>query len=404
MSRRFLVVVPAVSALVSAASIDAGLDQQRLSRIPARMQSFIDRGDVAGIVTLIARHGRVEYSNAVGFQDLEAKKPMKTDTIFQVMSMTKPITAVAIMMLAEEGKLAVSDPVENYLPEFKGQMMVESKSGSELKLRKPARPITIRDLMTHTSGMASGLPAGAADLYTKMDRPLAEAVSLFSQQPLDFEPGTKWQYSNSGIATLGRIIEVVGNRPFEKFIESEIFQPLEMKDSFFFATPDRVGRIALVYTSLDGKLARSKSDILGGDAAQYRRGAKYPAPEFGLYSTARDLAAFYQMMLNGGIYNGKRLLSPESVRVMSAVHTGEIKKAGWFPGGWYGLAWEVIKEPMGTATLLSLGSYGHGGAFGTHGWIDPKKDLVGVYLVQHSGGGGEPPKWVFMAMANAAVE
>jgi CubicO group peptidase (beta-lactamase class C family) len=404
MSRRALILLPAACGILFAAPIEGGLDPQRLSRIPVRMQTFVDRGEVAGIVTLIARHGRVAYSNAVGFQDLEAKKPMKADTIFQVMSMTKPVTAVAIMMLAEQGKLAIGDPVENYLPEFKGQMMVESKSGSELKLRKPARAITIRDLMTHTSGMASGLPAGATDLYTKMNRPLAEAVSLFSQQPLDFEPGTRWQYSNSGIATLGRIVEVVGDRPFDKFIETEIFQPLGMKDSFFFPTPDRFGRIAVVYTKIDGKLSRSKGDILGGDATEYRHGAKYPAPEFGLYSTASDLAAFYQMMLHGGVYNAKRLLSPESVRVMSAVHTGDIKKAGWFPGGSYGLAWEVIKEPMGTATLMSLGSYGHGGAFGTHGWIDPGKDLVGVYLVQHSGGGGESPKWVFMAMANAAVE
>jgi CubicO group peptidase (beta-lactamase class C family) len=368
------------------------------------MQSFVDRGEVAGIVTLVARHGQVAQLSAVGYQDVEGKKPMKTDSIFQVMSMTKPVTAVGIMMLAEEGKLAIGDPVEKYLPEFRDQLMVESRSGEDVKLRKPSRLITIRDLMTHTSGMSSSLPPGAATLYTKMDRTLAEAVTLFSQQPLDFEPGTKWQYSNAGIATLGRIIEVVGDQSYERFIQTRIFGLLGMKDSFFFPTPDKIGRIALVYNRTAGKLARADASILGGDPAQYRHGAKYPAPEFGLYSTASDLAAFYQMMLNAGVYNGKRLLAPESVRVMSAVHTAEIPKAGWLPGGSYGLAWEVVRDPIGTATLMSPGSYGHGGAFSTHGWIDPKKDLVGVYLVQALNAGGDAAKFAFMAMANAAVE
>lgn len=403
MTRRGLLLTLTTGALLSAASLNTGLDQQQLSKIPARMQSFVDRGEVAGIVTLVVRHGQVAHTNAVGFQDLENKKPMKVDSIFQVMSMTKPVTAVAIMMLAEQGKLAIGDPVENYLPEFKGQMMVESKSATELKLRKPSRLITLRDLMTHTSGMTGPLPAGAADLYTRMDRPLAYAVTLFSQQPLDFEPGSKWQYSNSGIATLGRIIEVVSGQPYETFIANEIFRPLGMKDSFFFAPPEKTGRIAMVYKTVGGKLVRAGGDILGGDPAQYRHGSKYPAPEFGLYSTASDLAAFYQMMLNGGTYNEHRLLSPDSVRVMSTVHTAEIPKAGWYPGGSYGLAWEVVKDPIGTATLMSIGTYMHGGAFGTHGWIDPKKDLVGVYMVQRTNG-GDAARDAFVAMANAAVE
>jgi CubicO group peptidase (beta-lactamase class C family) len=403
MTRGLLLVALAEIGLLSAASINSGLDQQQLSRITPRMQSFVDRGELAGIVTLVLRHGQVAQTSAVGFQDLEGKKPMKADSIFQVMSMTKPVTAVAIMMLAEQGKLSIGDPVERYLPEFKGQMMVESKTANELKLRKPSRAITIRDLMTHTSGMTGALPAAAPDLYTKMDRSLGEAVTLFSQQPLDFEPGTKWQYSNSGIATLGRIIEVVGDEPFETFIVNEIFKPLGMKDSFFFAPSEKTARIALVYKNAGGKLVRAGGDILGGDPARYRPGAKYPAPEFGLYSTAADLAAFYQMMLNGGTYKEHRLLSPDSVRVMSTVHTADIPKAGWFPGGSYGLAWEVIKDPIGTATLMSVGTYMHGGAFGTHGWIDPKKDLVGVYLVQRSNG-GDAARDAFMAMANAAVE
>ncbi len=403
MTSRIAVLCSAL-AILSAAPAGSGLDAQRLARIPERMREFVDRGEIAGAVTLVARHGQVAQLHAEGYQDLESKKPMQPDSIFQVMSMTKPVTAVAIMMLAEAGKLAVSDPVERYLPDFKGQMLVESKSSDGVKLRKPARPITIRDLMTHTSGMPAALPPAAANLYTRMDRSLADAVVLFSQQPLDFEPGSKWQYSNSGIATLGRIVEVVDGRPFEQFIAAEILQPLAMKDTFFFPPADKTGRIALVYArNPAGKLVRAGGEILGGDPTHYRRGTKYPAPEFGMYSTASDLAAFYQMMLNDGVYQGKRLLSPASVRVMSQVHTGEIEKASWFPGGAYGLAWEVIRQPLGTATLMSIGTYGHGGAFGTHGWIDPKKDLVGVFLVQNSGG-GDSAKYAFMAMANAAVE
>jgi CubicO group peptidase (beta-lactamase class C family) len=308
-----------------------------------------------------------------------------------------------IMMLAEEGKLAIGDPVEKYLPEFRGQMMIESRAGDQLKLRKPARPITIRDLMTHTSGMPQ-VPPVPADLYTKMDRTLAEAVSLFSQEHLDFEPGTRWQYSNPGIATLGRIIEVVAGQPYEQFIAGRILLPLGMKDTFFFPPPDKISRIALVYTTENGKLVRSGGSILGGDSTQFRKGANYPAPEFAMYSTAADLAAFYQMMLNGGSYNGKHLLSRESTRVMTDVHTGDIPNSAWSPGAAYGLAWEVVKEPLGALTLESIGSYGHGGAFGTQGWIDPDKDLVGVFLVQHSGSGGTAARNAFTQMAAAAVE
>jgi CubicO group peptidase (beta-lactamase class C family) len=393
-----------ICALTLAASKqETGFDPDRLARIPARMQTFIDRGEVAGIVTLIARHGQIAQVHATGFQDLEGRKPMRADSIFQIMSMTKPFTAVGIMMLAEEGKLAIGDPVEKYLPEFRGQMMIESRTGEKLKLRKPARPITIRDLMTHTSGLPQ-VPPVPADLYTKMDRTLAEAVSLFSQEHLDFEPGTRWQYSNPGIATLGRIIEVVGGQPYEQFIAARILLPLGMKDTFFFPPADKISRIAFVYTTENGKLVRSDGSILGGDSTQFRKGAKYPAPEFAMYSTAADLAAFYQMMLNGGSYNGKHLLSRESTRVMTDVHTGNIPNSAWSPGAAYGLAWEVVKEPLGALTLESIGSYGHGGAFGTHGWIDPDKDLVGVFLVQHSGSGGIAARNAFMQMAAAAVE
>ena len=184
-------------------------------------------------------------------------------------------------------------------------------------------------------------------------------------------------------------------------MEERLFKPLGMNDSFFFPPEEKVSRIAMVYKNDNGKLVRAGSEILGGDPAFHRKGAIYPAPEFALYSTASDLAAFYQMMLNSGTYNGRRFVSRASVEAMTALHTGELK-AGHDPGTGYGLAWQVVKEPLGTFALMSIGSYGHGGAFGTHGWVDPKKDLVGVFLVQHANS-NNAAKFAFMQLAAAAI-
>jgi CubicO group peptidase (beta-lactamase class C family) len=397
-----LVLSPSVS--VHGNGAKAGMDPERLARIPVRMKAFVDQGTVAGVVTLVARHGVVASQEAVGYQELESKKPMKTDSIFQIMSMTKPVVAIAIMMLVEEGKVAVSDPVERHLPEFRGLWMNMTKPGEkERRQIRPPRAITLRDLLTHTSGMIASLPEGISELYTKMHLSLAEAVAIYSQQPLDFEPGTKWQYSNPGIATLGRVIEVASGQSFERFLSERVFQPLGMKDSFIFVPPDKVDRIAMVYKRVDGKLQRSGGDILGGDPSQYRKGSRYSAPEFGLYSTASDLAALYQMMLNGGTYNAKRLLSRASVNLMTTLHTGSIEPAGHSIGMGYGLAWTVVRDPLGTLQLQSEGTYGHGGAFGTQGWVDPQKDLVGVFLIQRSGGGSPDESNAFKALAAAAI-
>ena len=389
------VLVLTLAALVQQAAppSKSGLDPERLARIPIRMKAFVDKGEIPGTVTLVARHGQIAHLEAAGYQDIEGRKPMRTDSIFQVMSMTKPVTGVAVMMLAEEGRLSINDPVEKYIPEFRNQMV---RDGGQM--RRPARPITIRDLMSHTSGM-SGPHAPLNDLYQKMDRTLAEVVPAFAKSPLEFEPGTRWLYSNTGIATLGRIVEVISDRPFEQFIADRIFTPLGMKDSFIFPPADKTSRIAVVYTFRDGKLERAGATSLGGDSTQFRKGAKYAAPEFGLYSTASDLFAFYQMMLNNGTYNGRRLLSKAAVDVMTTNHTGDIK-AGHLPGTVFGLTWEVVRDPIGTVTLLSPGSFGHGGAFGTHGWIDRQKDLVGVFMVQRS---GNDARNAFFQLAGAAV-
>ena len=238
---------------------------------------------------------RSAHLEAVGYQDLESKKPMRTDTIFQVRSMTKSVTAVAIMILLEEGRLTLSDPVEKHLPEFRDQMMIDSRDGDRaLTLKKPSRPITIRDLLTHTSGMGAEPKVGNRAMRT-----LAEMVSIYAR-PLEFEPGTKWLYSDPGFATLGRIVEVVADQPYEKFLEDRIFHRLGMNDSFFSPPPEKRGRIASMYRLEDGNLRKV-------DAELYPQGAKFSGPGFGMHSTASDMAAFYQMMVNGGRSEERRV-------------------------------------------------------------------------------------------------
>ncbi len=389
---------------VPAAEVDfakAGMDRARIERIKPRMQQFADTGYIAGTVTLVMRRGEMVHLEAAGWQDIEAKKPMRTDTIFQIMSMTKPVTGVAVMMMVEEGGLRLSDPVEKHLPEFRGQLMAESKEDGKVVLRKPARPITIKDLMTHTSGMIGGPPPGIAELLQKMDRTLAEAVAIYAQAPLEFEPGTKWLYSNTGLATLGRLVEVASGMPFERFLDERIFKPLGMVDSHIYLPKEKRARLAPVYTVKEGKLVKAGSGLLAGDPMNYREGAKYSGPEYALHSTAADLAKFYQMMLNGGTLGQARILSPVAVEIMTKVHTGEIR-AGWLKGSGFGLTWEVVDDPMGTLTGMTEGCFSHGGAFGTFGWVDPAREMVGVFMVQHSGSMTDA-RDAFIGMANTSI-
>jgi len=383
-----------------------GIDAARIARIPAQMKSFVDQGRAAGIVTMVARRGEIVSQNAVGFQDLEKKSPMLADTIFQIASMTKPVTAAGIMILVEDGLLAITDPVQKYLPnvaniELKEEVKDRESRNPENELseiRKPSRPITIRDLMTHTSGMGGGYPEGFKDLFDKRNRTLAEAVEAFPQRTLEFEPGTKWGYSNMGIATLGRIIEIVSGKSYEAFITERIFQPLGMKDSHFFAPRSKHDRIATIY-QYDGK------GLKKADVDLYREDAKYPSPEAGLYSTAPDLFRFHQMMLNGGSLGGRRILSKASVDLMTRVHTEDLK-AGFSPGMGFGLGWSVVRNVEGMFRLNSIGTYGHGGLYRTYGFVDPQKELVGIILLQRLSSDGDMADEInaFVAMASAAVE
>jgi CubicO group peptidase (beta-lactamase class C family) len=353
---------------------DSGLS----GRIRARMRTFVEQGQISGAVTLVGDRDGVVSVEAVGLRDLERGLPMHPDTLFLIASMTKPITAIAVMMLADEGKLAIDDPVETHLPEFRGQMMVASKDESTITLRKPSRPITLRDLLTHTSGMPGPPFPGLADLYTKRDHTLAEAVMAFSQYPLNFEPGSRWAYSSSGIDTLGRVVEVVSGRSYETFLKARIFDPLGMADTTFYPSREQLARAAVVYSRKGGELRPAAALRVGPPS-----GAKYPIPAGGLYSTASDLARLYRVMLNRGAADGRRLLSEASVDEMTRVHTGDLA-AGFSEGVGFGLGWSVVRRPSGVTDMLSPGSYGHGGAFGTQCWIDPHRGRFVIMMVQRS--------------------
>jgi CubicO group peptidase (beta-lactamase class C family) len=301
-------------------------------------------------------------------------------------------------MLADEGLLRVTDTVERHLPEFKDQMLVASKDGETVTLKKPARPITIQDLLTHTSGLP-GYPKGLSDLYTKRNRTLAEGALVISQRPLEFEPGSKWQYCNPGIDTLGRIIEVVSGQSYEHFLQVRLFDRLGMKDTTFYPTPDQLKRAATLYgKDKGGRLTPAANPII-----DWKDGAKHPIPAGGLYSTGGDLATLYRMMLHRGAWQGKRLLSEAAVAEMTKVQTGDLTNVGFVPGSAWGLGWSIVKEPQGVTAALSRGSFGHGGAFGTQGWIDPAQDLFVVLLIQRSGLPNSDGSPMRQAVQDAAV-
>ena len=373
----------------------AGMDAERLARIPARMQEFVDKGTIAGAVMLVARHGVVASLEAVSYQDLESKKPMRTDTIFAITSMTKSLTATGVMVLLEDGRLLLSDPVEKHLPEFRGQMMVDQRDGDKvLAVKKPSRPITIWDLLTHTSGVLR-------DWDSQRDKTLAETARSFAREPLEFEPGTKFSYSNAGYGTLGRIIEVVSGQPYEVFLDERVFRPLGMKDTFYLLPPEKYDRIATVYNLNDGKLQKIP-------APETTTGKKYVSPSGGCYSTASDLFAFYQMVLNGGTHKGVRILSRAAVEAMTSDHTGDLPVFGAAPAPSgpvsrpYGFGWNIVREPLARTPFLSIGSYFHGGETGTFDWIDPKKDSVTLFLIQRYPSMMEEAP-LFLTLAAAAI-
>ena len=330
-----------------------------LSAVRERMQKCVADREISGAVTLVATPGGIVHLDATGMADIGAKTQMEPDAIFWIASMSKPILATIILMLMDEGKLDVDDPVEKYLPEFQN---LKTKDG------KPAQ-VTIRHLLTHTSGMGEITSAEASGI-TK----LAGVIPLYVAKPVLFAPGSKWVFCQSGINTAARIAEVVSGVSFDELVQRRLCGPLGMKDTTFYLTDKQLPRLAKsidpVHEADEGELEEADIRFLNGKSPTSRD--RIPAANGGLFSTAADYARFYQMILNGGELDGKRYLKESSVKLMTTIHTGELK-TGFTPGNGWGLGWCVVREPQGITAMFSPGSFGHGGAYGTQAWIDPGK-------------------------------
>ena len=371
--------------------------QDKFSAIPVRMQEFVNQGEISGAVTLVATKEDVLHLGAVGQSDLATGRKMKTDDLFWIASMTKPMTAVAAGMLVDDGKLKFDDPVEKYLPEFRNLQVVQEQAGSQV-LVPAMRPITLRDLLTHTSGMGEYVT-------TNPHWTLAEMGKSIAREPLKFQPGTRWSYSTAGIDTVGRVVEVAGGMPFARFMQQRLFRPLEMKNTTFWLTPAQLKRFATNYQRNEqtGKLEPATIYYMYGGAVTDQ--ARPPLGGSGLFSTAEDVAKFYQMLLGGGAYGGSRILKYETVSELTRTQTGQLK-AGFLPGTVWGLGFCLVRKPEGVTAVLSRGTFGHGGAHGTQSWMDPQRGFIYIMMIQRAGlpnSDGSEMRRVFQETAAAAV-
>jgi CubicO group peptidase (beta-lactamase class C family) len=357
-----------------------------LDSIPARMHDMIVANEVPGVVTVVATRGSVLRINAQGWADPEHKSFMRVDSIFWIASMSKPITAIAVLMLMEEGKLSLDDPIAKYVAELAVLKTADGKTPR----------ITLRHLLTHTSGMGE-----ATDEETKAARTLSDLIPAFASKPLAFEPGSKWQYSQSGILTLGRIIEIVSGFPFEAFLRKRIFDPLGMKDTTFYLSEAQLPRWVIPARREGEQLVPAEIALLYGHPPTWR--GHYPASNGGLFSTALDYTRLAQMLLNGGVLDGRHYLTAESVRMMSTVQTGDLV-TGFTPGNGWGLGVCIVRQPQGVTAMLSPGTFGHGGGYGTQFWIDTKRGVALIMMIQRSNFKNADESPVKLAFQKAALE
>ena len=396
--------LPARASLATASPEAVGLSSERLERISDAIQKSVNDGRIAGGVSLVARNGQVAYFKAVGMADREAKKPMRTDSIFRICSMSKPITSVAVMMLYEEGRFTLNEPVSDFIPEFKDLKVLDppypqdktSPPGATVAAK---RPITIRHLLTHTSGLTyhwndrvgrAYVEAGIGAGLLQQEGTIGDGVKKLARIPLLFQPGDAWEYSLAD-DVLGYLVEVVSGMPLAEFFRQRIFQPLGMKDTAFFLPDEKVPRLATAYTYYPEKGLQPILEKQAVKEGQFSYSADYPyrGPRTyfsgggGLCSTAEDYYRFCQMMLNGGELNGVRLLSRKSVELMSQNHIqGKLQEMG------YGLGFGVTSEPRFLTELGSVGSYYWGGFYYTSFVIDPKERLIAIFMGQlHPTGG-----------------
>jgi len=335
--------------------------------IKQAMDGFVAKNEVAGVVTMVVTPNKTLHLEATGFSDLASQSPMKTDSIHWIASMSKPVTAACVMMLVDEGKVALLDPIAKHLPEMAG---LKTSTGERAT-------VTIEQLLNHTSGMRE-LPGGEA--YTSPT--LAVAAEKYAKLPLQFEPGSKWQYSQTSINTAARIVEVVSGKSFDVFVNERVCKPLGMRDTTFYLSDAQMPRLAKSYSKgTDGMLKESPIGLLSGKKPTDRD--RMPAANGGLFSTINDYATFCQMLLNDGEWNGQQILSEKSVVRLRTPTTGDLK-TGFTPGNAWGVGCCVVREPQGVSQALSAGSFGHGGAYGTQAWIDPVRKRAYLIMVQRA--------------------
>ena len=375
---------------------DVGLSSERLARIRTLMKSHIDARDISGAVTLVARRGKVVHFEAQGMANIEAGTPMQTSTLFRIASMTKPVAAVSILMLMEEGRLLLSDPVSKYIPEFKNPKVAtwrlpNDPAGAGTMLVPAAREITIRDLLTHTSGLANGSAGPAGEYVRRANLPqggsLAERVKRLAALPLNFQPGSQWEYSpGTGFDALGRIVEIQSGMNLAQFFKTRVFDPLGMKDTFFDIPAARAGDVVVTYDKNATGL-RASTPAASASAGATPAGEYYSAAG-GLTSNAADYLQFCQMLLNGGQLNGVRLISRKTVELMTADATPGLDLRNYLGGeqvlqGYgFGLSVRVRRNNGENGWLGTPGDYGWAGARGTYFWIDPKEELIGIMMIQ----------------------
>ncbi len=399
--------------LTSASPESVGMSSERLARIDNMLQESIEKNEIPGAVALVARNGKIVYHKAFGMD--KKNDPFKTDDIFRIASQTKAISATAVMILWEEGKFQLDDPIAKYIPEFEnaGILATFNEADSTFTTAPTDKPITIRHLITHTSGIGYGLidadkrftqiyqKAGIVDGITKEPVLLADNIKKLATMPLHHNPGEKFTYSE-GLDVLGRLVEIISGKPLDQFFQDRIFKPLNMNDTYFYLPENKYDRLVNVMTRKDGKLVPYESGGLG-DSDFPKAGAKsYFGGGAGLVSTATDYASFLQMYLNNGELNGVRLLSRTTVRSIMSNQIGNI----WGnSGAYYGLAFRVIDERgEGMGGQGSEGTFNWGGAFNTQYFADPKENIIGILLKQTLNIGEEPTGWKFRILVEAAVD
>ncbi|MDP3072871.1 MAG: serine hydrolase domain-containing protein [Opitutaceae bacterium] len=383
---------------------EVGLSSSRLKAIDTYFREEVERKRIAGAVVLIARHGKTAYVSAIGQSDVAAGRPMAPDTIFRIASMTKAVTSVAAMMLVEEGRLRLADPVSRYLPEFTKPVVLSKTEGGassgENYARVPAhREITIHDLLSHTAGLTygrSGPPgldelygkAAVADVFMPTAETMADRVKRLAALPLKFNPGVAWDYGMS-TDVLGRVVEAISGRSLDEFCGERIFRPLGMKDTHFVLPAAKRDRLAALFTSgADGSLqpvpeaGLTAAKMTFSPAFPYAGGGKFFSGGSGLVSTAPDYARFLQLLLSGGERDGIRLVRKDSVRRMTENQIGDLRIPFGGHGDGFGYGLGVLTERGKSEDLASVGTFSWGGSFNTYFWVDPKNELIGILMTQ----------------------